>query len=272
MNECQLDRPVTARVQARIQESGSIFTLRLALPTDFAFVPGQFNELYLPGVGAVPISIVRAEGRLVDHSIRAVGRTTLALSALKAGDSLLLRGPFGQGWPLTALTGKNLMILTGGLGCAPVHALILELLARRGDFGRISLIQGVRHADDLIWRQTYEAWSSRGDVEVHLAADNSSPDWPWHHGRVTTLIDLTGLPQADTRVILCGPEVMMDHAIRHLLDTGYRAGHIWLSMERNMHCASGQCGHCQMGPLFVCKDGPVFNLPAIQPYLFREGI
>lgn len=269
--------PREAEVVERLQESPSIFTLRLGL-TDrearesFAFAPGQFNMVYLYGVGEVAISIVSdPQGpQLLDHTIRAVGRVTRGLQRLAPGDRLGLRGPFGRGWPLDRAVGKDVLVVTGGLGCAPVMAVINYILMRRERFGRLTIVQGVKHAEDLIWRERYSYWHSLPQVEVLIAADQGGALWPHHVGRVTEVFDGVDVTPR-TVVMLCGPEPMMVAAVRLLSARGIRDEDIWLSMERNMQCAVGHCGHCQFGADFICRDGPVFGYPEVKALLGRRG-
>jgi len=270
--------PRPAQVVQRIQESPDIFTLRLRFrdaqgEAPFDFAPGQFNMLYLHGVGEVPISIVSdpQDDRYCDHTIRALGRVTRGLSQLCEGDSVGVRGPFGVGWPLREAAGKNLVIVTGGLGCAPVVAVINYVLRRRGQFGHVTILQGVRHHDDLIWRERYAQWAEQPDLTVALAADNPGQDASLFEGNVVQLFDRVSFDADNAIALLCGPEIMMHFAIEALIARGFGPEDLWLSMERNMHCANGLCGHCQLGPLFVCRDGPVFRYDQVAQWFFREG-
>ncbi|WP_297529754.1 FAD/NAD(P)-binding protein [Thiohalobacter sp.] len=271
--------PWVVEVVHRVQESPTIFSLALrftdgAAQAAYGFDPGQFNMLALPGIGEVPISIVSdpAHEGEIHHAIRAVGRVTHALAALRPGDRLGLRGPYGRGWPLAEAEGRDLVIVTGGLGCAPVVAVIHYVMRRRDRFGRLSLVQGVKHADDLIWRAQYEAWMKMPDVEVQIAADAAGPDWPWHVGRVTELIDRLNFCQRHSLAMMCGPEPMMLAAADSLRERGIEESAIWLSMERNMQCGVGLCGHCQIGPHFVCRDGPVFRLDELAGLIGVRGL
>jgi sulfhydrogenase subunit gamma (sulfur reductase) len=272
-------RPYEAQVMERIQESPSIFTLRLRL-TDaqahaaYRFTPGQFNMLSLFGVGEVPISIVSdpQDDQLFDHTIRAVGRVSNGLAALKSGDRLGIRGPYGRGWPLATAEGKDVVIITGGLGCAPTIAVINYILRRRVRYGRLILIQGVKHSNDLIWAPRYAAWAREPDTQVLIAANVAGPLWPWHVGRVTEVFDRAAIDPARSIAMLCGPEGMMLAGIEHLRGRGMAADALWLSMERSMHCALGHCGHCQFGDKFVCQDGPVFCYADIQQQLSVRGL
>lgn len=274
-----VDIPAAAEVVERVTESRTIVTLRLRLADPvrhaaYRFAPGQFNMLGLAGAGEVPISIVSdpQESAFIEHAIRAVGRVTNGLTRLEPGSMLGLRGPFGRGWPLTEAEGRDVLIITGGLGCAPTVAVINYVLKRRAQYGRLTIVQGVKHSDDLLWRRRYEQWEREPDTRVLIAADVAGPMWPWHVGRMTDLFARMAIDPARTLAMLCGPEGMMQVAIRHLLGSGLPAGAIWLSMERSMHCALGSCGHCQFGPKFVCRDGPVFCYNDIRDFFGRPGL
>ena len=270
--------PVAAEITRRIQESPSVFTLGLRLcdPAQhraYRFMPGQFNMLYLYGVGEIPISIVSdpESSDELEHTIRVVGRVTHGFDALKVGDRIGIRGPYGRGWPLEQVRGKDLLLLTGGLGCAPLVSVIHFVTQRRAEFGRVAILQGVKHMDDMIWRDRYAQWARLPDIQVLLAADVAGAGWGWHVGLVTELIDQIAFDLHDARAMICGPEPMMVASVRKLCESGVVDNHIWLSMERNMQCAVGQCGHCQIGPRFVCKDGPVFSYPELRDRLGVKG-
>ena len=270
--------PWEAEIVERVQESDSIFTLRLRL-TDpearnhYHFVPGQFNMVYLYGVGEVAISIVSdpESEALLDHTIRAVGRVTHGLSRLQAGERIGIRGPFGRGWPMALAEGRDVFIVTGGLGCAPVVAVINYVLARRTRFGRISIVQGVKHAEDMIWRERYAEWSAHPDVQVLLAAEHGGVLWPWHVGLVTALFDQAVVEPSTTIVMMCGPEGMMRAVAKGLMQRGIAPAEIYLSMERNMQCGIGHCGHCQFGGSFICRNGPVYRYSEVQALLGVKG-
>ncbi|MFA7617476.1 MAG: FAD/NAD(P)-binding protein [Thiohalomonadaceae bacterium] len=266
--------PYEAEIVERIQESPSIFTLRLrfteaAVQAAYRFAPGQFNMLYLFGVGEVPISIVSdpEDDHLFDHTIRSVGRVTRVMAALRPGERVGVRGPFGRGWPMAQAEGRDVVIVTGGLGCAPVMSVINYVLRRRERFGRLVIIQGVKHSDDLIWRERYEQWARLPDTQVFIAADQAGPGWPFREGLVTALLGEAELDTQHSCVMMCGPEGMMQAVARDLLARGFSERDLWLSMERNMHCGQGLCGHCQLGAKFVCKDGPVFSYDEIKHLL-----
>lgn len=270
--------PKEAVIVERIQESATIFTLRLEFTdpqvnAQYRFQPGQFNMVYLYGVGEVPISIVsdpESEQRY-DHTIRVVGRVTRGLAQLQQGERVGIRGPFGRGWPLREAEGRDIMIVTGGLGCAPVVAVIGYVLRRRERYGRLTIMQGVKHADDLLWRQRYEQWAKMPNTQVIVAADQVGKSWPWAIGRVTDLFDQVHIEAQRTVAMMCGPEGMMAAAVKELTRRGLGEDTIYLSMERNMQCAVGHCGHCQYGGQFICKDGPVFAFSEIKHLFGQTG-
>lgn len=263
--------PIEAEIIACSQETSSIFTLHIRFIERhrhhlYTFHPGQFNMVYLYGVGEVAISIVSdpSEEYRLSHTIRALGRTTKALQKLTIGDRIGIRGPFGRGWPLHKVQGKDIVIVTGGLGCAPTVSIINYILARRSQYGTLKILQGVKHSDDFIFRQQYEKWQQSPHTEIHIAADQAGPKWPWNVGFVTDMITTLTLNPEQTIAMMCGPEMMMHTAVKALTQKGVLESDIYLSMERNMECGIGHCGHCQYGGRFVCKDGPVFAYPEIK--------
>lgn len=271
--------PMEAEVVEFVQESSSIFTLRLKLvdgeaQARYSFQPGQFNMLYLYGVGEVAISIVSdpLDETMIDHTIRAVGRVTNGLFKLREGDRLGLRGPYGRGWPMSAAEGRDVMIVTGGLGCAPVMGAINYVLMRRNHFGRLTIIQGVKHSDELIWRARYDYWNTLPHTDVLIAAEHGGTLWPFHHGRVTEVLKRAKGDPANTIGMLCGPEGMLKAASEKLITMGVSASALYLSMERNMQCGVGHCGHCLYGAHFICKDGPVFPYPQVKHLFALRGV
>jgi sulfhydrogenase subunit gamma (sulfur reductase) len=271
-------RPWPAEVVTRTPESRGLFTLtlRIADPREherYRFVPGQFNMLYVHGLGEVAISISSdpEERETLGHTVRALGRVTRVLVEHGPGDMLGLRGPYGRGWPLKEAEGRDVVLLTGGLGCAPVVSVIDYVFKRRDRFRRLVILQGVKHSDDLIWRRSYEEWAKHPDTQVLLAAEKAGGAWPWRVGRVTTLFDDARFDAGNCIVMMCGPEPMMVGSVGPLLKRGVSEREIWLSMERNMQCGIGDCGHCQFGPYFVCRDGPIFRYSDIKWLLGTKG-
>lgn len=272
-----LPRPFLIRKKR--QDTHDTFTLDLE-PADGSvleagwFLPGQFNMLYAFGVGEVPISIsgdADDPTRLV-HTIRSVGTVTQAIDRLKPGDLLGLRGPYGTGWPVAEHKGKDMVIMAGGIGLAPLRPAIQAILAHRGEYGRVVLLYGARTPEDLLYRPELESWRSRFDLDVQISVDAGTRDWTGRVGVVTKLIPLASFDAAHAAAFLCGPEVMMRFAVRDLRERGLDAPRIFVSMERNMKCAIGLCGHCQYGPTFVCKDGPVFRLDTVEALLARREV
>lgn len=267
-----------AHVTAKREDTPGIYTLGMRL-TDaasaaaFRFAGGQFNMLYVFGVGEIPISIVSDpdEPQRLDHTIRVVGRVSEALAGLKVGDELGIRGPYGQGWPLEEAQGKDVLVITGGLGCAPVVGAIEYMFRRREQYGAIKILHGVKTPRDLLYRERFDAWRRHANTEVLLASDQPGKTWHYHIGVVTELFDAVEIDAGNTVVMMCGPEVMMRLAAQHLRRRGVDGAAMYLSMERNMQCGMGLCGHCQIGPYFVCRDGPVMRLDRIAPFLGREG-
>ena len=268
-----------ATIVEKIQEAEDITTYRLQLVDEqvrrqFRFKAGQFNMVYLFGVGEVAISIVSDpdEPEFLDHTIRAVGRVTKGIADLKSGDVLGIRGPFGQGWPLEEARGRHVVIVTGGLGCAPVVGAIEYIFRRREHYGSVRIIHGVKTPRDLLYHERFEVWSRQPDTEVLLASDQPDGTWRHHVGVVTELFELVAVDPAKSIVLMCGPEIMMRLGVPILMRRGIPATAIYVSLERHMECGIGLCGHCQMGPYFLCKDGPVMRYDRVAQWLGRVGV
>ncbi len=265
-------RPARYRVARTLGETHDSFTLTLE-PVDagppFAFAPGQFNMLYVPGVGEAAISLSGRAGSAVPvvHTVRAVGRVTTNLQRLPRGAMLGLRGPFGTPWPVGLAQGHDVLLVAGGIGLAPLRPALLEILEHRERFGRVSLLFGARSPRDLLFAREIETWRGRFDVDVEVTVDRAGPDWHGPVGVVTTLIPRAHFDPAGTTAFVCGPEIMMSFTVRELDRRGVPHARVWISMERNMRCGLGLCGHCQFGPLFVCRDGPVFRYDRVAPLL-----
>lgn len=264
--------PSLYAVQRVKAETADTFTFDLA-PIDgqppFAFAAGQFNMVYLPGVGEVPISISGDPGRpgTLVHTIRAVGAVTQAMKKLKPGAPLGIRGPFGVGWPVEACDGKDVVIVAGGIGLAPLRPVLYRLLADRDRYGRVILLYGSRTPDDLLFRREIASWRARLDLHVYVTVDRGAGQWHGYVGVVTTVIPKAPFTPDRTIAMVCGPEVMMRFTAMALAERGIPDPSIYVSMERNMKCGIGLCGHCQYGPTFVCKDGPVFRYDRIRHLL-----
>ncbi len=262
--------PQVAHVRRRWRDGPAVWTLDVeALPPAPRFAPGQFNMLTAFGVGEVPISVSGdpAHRRGMTHTIRAVGPVTRALVGMRAGDALGLRGPFGTGWPMDEAAGRDVVVMAGGVGLAPLRPALYRLLAERERYGRIVLLYGTRSPADILFREELAAWRRRFDIEIEITVDHAGQEWHGHVGVVTTLLAHATFDAAHSIALVCGPEVMMRFSIVALRDAGVRDSAIYLSMERNMKCAVGLCGHCQFGALFVCSDGPVFRYDLVQDRL-----
>ncbi|EON93622.1 oxidoreductase FAD/NAD(P)-binding domain-containing protein [Marinobacter lipolyticus SM19] len=263
--------PEPVRVLRKQQELETTWTLELE-PGGAGrrpFLPGQFNMLYMFGVGEVPISLSGDAGQTetLIHTVRAVGPVSNKLAALKPMDAVGLRGPFGVGWPMTAGEGADLLIVAGGLGLAPLRPAIYHVLRHRERYGRVILLYGTRSPEDILYAGQLEEWNKRPDVEVHITVDHAGGDWLGKIGVVPSLVPSLDFDPEDTVAMVCGPEVMMRFTVNALRDAGVEDESIYLSMERNMKCALGHCGHCQFGSTFVCKDGPVLSFDRLRGLL-----
>ncbi len=261
--------PSPYRVQRVRQDTYDTFTLELqsANGTDgLRFSAGQFNMLYVFGVGEVPISISGdpATPATLVHTTRVVGTVTKAMRKLKRGDMLGVRGPFGTHWPVAEAVGNDAVIVAGGIGLAPLRPALYALLAQREKFGKVVLLYGTRTPSDILFRRELESWRSRLDLEVFVTVDRATGNWRGNVGVVTTLIPKAPFDPRNAVAMVCGPEIMMRYTVLELQKRGVAAEHIFLSLERNMKCAVGFCGHCQYGPTFICKDGPVFRYDRIK--------
>jgi NAD(P)H-flavin reductase len=270
-----VDPPASYRVVDRRQETEDVWTLRLEAAdggTAQRFAPGQFSMLYVLGSGEVPISVsaIPNTGTALVHTVRAVGAVTRTLCAAQPGAVIGVRGPFGGGWPVGDAEGRDVVVVAGGLGLAPLRPVVHELIAGRDRFGRVALLYGGRSPSELLYRDELDEW--RRAIDVALIVDAPDEDWNGHVGVVTRLIRRADFDPANTVAMACGPEVMMRFAATALRDRGVAASDIWLSLERSMKCATGHCGHCQLGSLFVCKDGPVLRHDRVERLMGTPGL
>ena len=270
--------PRRYRVRRAWDEIEGVASVDLA-PLDgpvVGFQPGQFNMLYAFGIGEAAISISGdpANPDQLVHTIRSVGKVSAALTGLKDGDMVGVRGPFGTGWPVAGQTGRHIVIVTGGLGLAPLRPAIYHVLENRRDYAGLTLVYGARSPDELLYADEIKAWKSRFDTEVEVTVDHATAGWTGRVGVVTTCLDraLAGLDPSNISALVCGPEIMMRFAVKSLNDGGVPQDAIWISMERNMKCAIGFCGHCQFGPDFVCRDGPVFRYDRVAALMAGKEI
>jgi len=268
--------PELGFIRRRARVAPQVWTLEIepANPNWAAFAPGQikpgqFNMITVFGVGEIPISLSgdpRKKDWLV-HTVRAVGPVSEALAHLDVGDAVGIRGPYGSAWPIEQMAGRDVVILAGGLGLAPLRPALYGILHERARYGQVVLLYGTRSPTDILFRQEIETWRRRLDLDVEVTVDHARSDWRGHVGVVTSLLPYTRFDPLNASALVCGPEVMMRFAINALRDAGLEDDAIYLSMERNMKCAVGLCGHCQFGPVFVCRDGPVFRYDQIAAML-----
>jgi len=264
--------PLLHSVRQVVKETPDTFTLTLAPQNGndgTSFQPGQFSMLWVFGVGELPISISgdpSQRDRLV-YTVRSVGQATNALVSQSTGGSVGVRGPFGTGWPKQAAQGKDVIVVAGGIGLAPLRPLIYEILNHRQAYGRLMLLYGARSPRDLLYRKELAAWARHRETQVLVTVDYGGLSWRGHVGVVTTLFKYARLQPSRSVAMICGPEIMMRFVARDLESHGLARQDIYLSMERNMKCALGFCGHCQYGPHFICKDGPIFPYEQLRPLL-----
>ncbi len=260
--------PRPFRVAKRRRETADTWTLELepvsGAPLDFA--PGQFTMLYAFGIGEVPISICGpVEGERLVHTVRAVGAVTEAICAAKPGTVLGVRGPFGRGWPIEEAAGLDVVVVAGGIGLPPLRPALYECLRRRSEFGEVVLLYGARTPAALVYPREVESWRGRFDIEVDVTVDRGEDGWRGNVGVVPKLVASARFDPDAAIAMICGPEIMMRFAAEALLQRGVPAERIWVSMERNMKCGLGFCGHCQLGPTLICRDGPVYRWDEIVP-------
>jgi anaerobic sulfite reductase subunit B len=265
-------RPSRYVVVSRRAENSDTVTLLLR-PVDHpipAPLPGQFTMLYAYGVGEVPVSIsgisdaVDPRDQVLVHTIRAVGAVTRALCEVFPGDMIGVRGPFGTHWQVHGADGRDMLIVAGGIGLAPLRPVVLTALAQRARYDRVVLLVGARSPADLIFSREFDIWRSRG-ADVRVTVEGGSDRWDGPVGLVTTLICDAIADPAGTAAFVCGPEIMMRLAAETLVTCGVPAADIRVSLERNMRCGAALCGHCQLGPLLLCRDGPVVGYDQAAP-------
>jgi NAD(P)H-flavin reductase len=264
-------------VQAVGKETQDTFTLKLAPEAGgngSSFRPGQFSMLWVFGVGELPISISGnpAEHEQLVYTVRSVGQATNALVSQRVGAGVGVRGPFGTGWPVDAARGRDVVVVAGGIGLAPLRPVIYEVLQHREDYGRLVVLYGARSPHDLLYRKELAAWGRRRETQVAVTVDYGGLSWRGHVGVVTTLFKYARLKPSQSVAMVCGPEIMMRFVARELISHGFSRNDVHLSMERNMKCAVGFCGHCQYGPHFICKDGPVFPYEQLRPLLEKHEL
>jgi NAD(P)H-flavin reductase len=264
--------PHPHRVVSRRRETHDTWTVALEpLPGQELplFAPGQFGMLYAFGVGEIPISLSGAATALdpLRCTVRGVGGVSGALCAAEPGDLVGLRGPFGSRWPLVEAIAGDVLIVAGGLGLAPLRPAIHHLLAHRNEYERVIICYGGRSAGELLFVNEFEEWRRRYDLDIDVIVDVAALDWHGKVGVVTKLVELAAFDPENTIAMACGPEVMLRFVALTLRARNLPADRLYISMERNMHCAIAQCGHCQFGPRFICREGPVLRYDEVERWL-----
>jgi len=261
--------PAPFRVVSRRRETSDTFTFELE-PAGGAAVrprPGQFTMLYVLGVGEVPISFSGVTDGPLVHTVRAVGAVTEAICALEPGGVLGVRGPFGNCWPIEEAAGGDVVVVAGGIGLAPLRPVLQHALANRSRYGDVVLDYGGRTPQDLLFREELAQLGRRTDLQVDVTVDTAAGDWRGRVGVVPKLVADARFDPAAATAFVCGPEIMMRFTVEALLERGVAPERIHLSMERNMQCGLGHCGHCQLGPTLICRDGPVYRYDELEPLL-----
>lgn len=278
---CGMDQwmPAPARILAVQTENFNTRTFRLqfvdpVLREQFRFAPGQFNMLYAPGVGEAAISISSDPARpgVIDHTIRVVGSVTRAVDAAGPGGLVGLRGPFGKPWPMKQMEGHNLVIVAGGIGLAPLRPVIYSILNERDRYRRVVLLYGCRTPEDRLYAHELEQWEDRGAIQVLVTVDNATAAWTGPVGVVTNLLKRLRVSAQETIVLVCGPKILNRVAAWKFLQLHVPPSRVYVSLERNMNCGFGRCGHCQYDKFFVCRDGPVFCFADIADVFAKEEI
>ncbi len=262
--------PVMCDINRRQQDTEDVFTLDIAPPPGYpGFAPGQFNMLYVPGVGEAAISISgdpQDSYRLL-HTIRAVGDVTAQLRNKDGRSHVGVRGPFGKPWPIEAARGRDLVIVAGGIGIAPLRPVLYTVLSDRAAYGNVHLLYGARTPRDILYQDELMQWHRQGEISTTITVDAAKPSWKGDVGVVTRYIGRVRVDPENTVAMICGPEIMMRYTAGELLLKGIPMRQIHVSMERHMKCAAALCGHCQFGPYFVCRDGPVFRYSDVAPLM-----
>ncbi|MFD8565447.1 FAD/NAD(P)-binding protein [Streptomyces sp. NPDC059639] len=260
--------PVAYRVTDRWDETHDTVTLRLEPAARWLapFEAGQFAMVYAFGVGEIPVSVssLPTVGHGLAHTVREVGAVSAALCRKRIGDTVGLRGPFGTGWGLEAARGRDVLVVAGGIGLAPLRPLVRHAVAAPEDYGRVNVLVGARSPGDLVSRVETRRWST---AYTGVTVDHPDPYWRGEIGLVTRLLDRAHFDPASTAAFVCGPEPMIRATARDLVHRGVPADRIRVSLERNMRCATGHCGHCQLGPVLLCRDGPVIGFDRAEPLM-----
>lgn len=260
--------PMNGTVEQLIVNTSTIKTLVIRPEKEIPFRAGQFMQLTMPGLGEAPFtpSSSPSKTETLDFTILRTGKVTDALHEVKEGTVLGLRGPFGKGYPTDKFEGKEVLVVGGGVGLAPLRALLFTLFDNIKKYKRVSIKYGARSPQDLVFRDSFEKWASINSVDFTATIDVGTPDWNGHVGVVTTILNDMDIDISNSYAVVCGPEIMLKFVTLKLLDVGYTPEQIYLSMNRRMSCGTGKCGRCNIGPYYLCKDGPDMNYALIKDY------
>jgi len=263
--------PRMATIQDMRTETIDVTTFRVTIDgSDGAgkleYKSGQFAEVSVLGVGEAPISISSSPTRpeAIEFSIRRIGELTNALHELEPMDKIGIRGPFGNSFPLEEMAGKELLIIGGGIGLAPLRSVILNVFDNRAKYGKINIIYGARSPQDLVFTSEYEEWQAVDNTRLHLTVDRGDEEWKGNVGLVPTFLREINPSPENTTSITCGPPIMIKFVIEALNELGFSSEHIITTLERRMKCGVGKCGRCNIGSKYVCLDGPVFTLKQLE--------
>jgi sulfite reductase subunit B len=261
-------RPIKAEVLDVITETPSIKTIRFRPQEPMSFKTGQFFEITIPGVGEAPFTPSSRSSiqDVFEVSVMRVGKLTKAVHELKAGDTIGVRGPMGNGYPLDSFRGKELLVMGGGCGFAPLRSLMYSLFDMSGQFKQLYFRGGCKNPGEFLYRREIESWGERKDLDLQLTVDKGDESWKGNVGLVLNILDSVKIDYKSGVVIVCGPPVMMKFGTKKLLEMGFQEDNIYLSMEKNMSCGIGKCGHCRIGTYYACKDGPVFTYSKIKNF------
>ncbi|MCB4757377.1 MAG: FAD/NAD(P)-binding protein [Elusimicrobia bacterium] len=257
---------VRSEVLDVITETPTIKTIRFRPARPISFRTGQFVAVSIPGVGEAPFtpSSQPSISDVLEVSVMRVGKVTERIHQLKKGDIIGVRGPLGAGYPLNEFKNKEILILGGGCGFAPLRSLMYSFFEMSGQFKKLYFRGGCRAPGEFLYRKEMEGWASRKDLNLELTVDKGDESWKGHVGVVTTILDSVEMDFKNGVVVVCGPPIMMKFGTKKILEMGFREENIYLSMEKNMSCGIGKCGHCRLGTHYCCKDGPVFKYSAIK--------
>jgi NAD(P)H-flavin reductase len=258
--------PLSGTVEKVIEETSTIKTIVIRPEQEIAFKAGQFMQVTMPGVGEAPFTPSSSPNKteMIEFTILKMGKVTDKLLSVNTGETLGLRGPFGKGYPVDKLRGKEVLVIGGGVGLAPLRSLLYVLFDEIDSFKKVHIKYGARTPDDLVYRSMYDSWAKIPNVEFTPSIDVEAPGWSGNVGVVTTLLDNIDIDIPNSYAVSCGPEIMLKFVTMKLMEIGYDPKQIYLSMNRRMSCGTGKCGRCNIGPYYLCKDGPDMNYDLIK--------